>query len=504
MSGKPALRFTLSEKTANKLRKSLARDLKRLRSERIALVNTYFDSPHHILYKAGFVLRLTNTKNQRILTLKVPATLTESAQGQTQISIPLKSNGPSLDLFRGTALGPTIKRWRRDIKLHPYFEVHCDRRVLELRSATSRIEFTFDRGHIESNTGPKKKVEPVSEMRMKLIKGDPLELQDLALKLSEEYELQREHLTKADRGFQLTRPTNRKGPVTSRGVELNTALTVGEAFSRIVHESLDHLYKNEKPTLKSHPKGVHQTRVAIRRLRAALRAFKDCLPYDKRKAFNGEFRWFQQRFGPARDWYVFMSESLPQIKEHDGGEQVYVNLRKLALKERRLATKETVRLMQSKRYARLLLQFEKWITTLKRSKTGYLNQPIAPFAYSVLHRAQQELLLETRPLTRITGDQLHEIRKRGKKLRYAAEFFSEIWREDASEVLLELKTFQDYLGQANDAKTAVQILAVLDPANVKSEDLSFVRSWADGRLQECARGAQPIWRHLHRTQPFSF
>ena len=282
MSGKPALRFTLTEKTASKLRKSLVRDLKRVRGERMFLVNTYFDSPHHILYKAGFILRLTETNNKRILTLKVPAILAEETQGRTQLSIPLKCGEPDLGLFRDSILGSPLKRWRRDIKLQPYFKVHCDRRILEFKSATSRIEFTFDHGHIESDTRPKGKMETVSEMRMKLTKGDPLELQELALTLSEEYELQREHLTKADRGFQLTRPTNRKGPVTSSSVELHKALTVGEAFSRIVHESLDHLYKNEKPTLKSHPKGVHQIRVAIRRLRAALRAFKDCLPYDKR------------------------------------------------------------------------------------------------------------------------------------------------------------------------------------------------------------------------------
>jgi inorganic triphosphatase YgiF len=504
MSSKPVIRFSSSTKTARRIRESLSRDLKPIRKERVHLVNTYFDSPHHILYKAGFILRLTETKDKRILTLKVPAILVESTQGHTQLSIPFKEGEPKLDLFRDTAFGTAIKRWRRGIKLQPYFEVHCDRRIIELKPATSRIECAFDNGYIEANTRPEKKREALCEMRMKLVAGDPLELQDLALKLSEKYELQREHLTKADRGFQLTRPANRKGPVTSSEVGLDKALTVGEAFSHIVHESLDHLYKNEKPTLKSHPKGVHQTRVAIRRIRAALRAFKDCLPYDKRKAFNGEFRWFQQRFGPARDWHVFMSETLPQLKERSGGEPVYATLRKLAVKERRIATKETVRLMQTKRYARLLLQFEKWITALERTKTGYLNQPIAPFAYSVLHRAQQEVLMETRSLTRITGEQLHEIRKRGKKLRYAAEFFSEIWSEDASDLLLELKAFQDYLGQANDAKTAVQVLAALDPASVKSEDLSFVRAWAEDRMQECARGAQPIWRHLHRTQPFSF
>lgn len=504
MSVKPTIRFASSTKTARRIRKSLCRDLKPIRKERHLLVNTYFDSPHHILYKAGFILRLTETKDKRILTLKVPAILAASTQGHTQLSIPVKEGEPKLDLFRDTTFKPAIKRWRRGLKLQPYFEVHCERQVIELKSATSLIECAFDEGYVEASSRPKKKREAMCEMRMKLVKGDPLALQDLALKLSEKYELQREHLTKADRGFQLTRPANRKGPVTSSGVELDKALTVGEAFSHIVHESLDHLYKNEKPTLKSHPKGVHQTRVAIRRLRAALRAFKDCLPYDKRKAFNGEFRWFQQRFGPARDWHVFVSETLPQIKEQSGGEPVYATLRKLAVKERRIATKETVRLIQTKRYARLLLQFEKWITALERAKTGYLKQPIAPFAYSVLHRAQQELLVETRSLTRITSEQLHAIRKRGKKLRYAAEFFSEIWSEDASDLLRELKAFQNYLGQANDAKTAVQILAALDPASVKSEDLSFIRTWADDRIQECARGAQPIWRHLHRTQPFSF
>ena len=65
-------------------------------------------------------------------------------------------------------------------------------------------------------------------------------------------------------------------------------MTVGEAFQAIVRDTLEHLLRNQPPTLAGYPEGIHQTRVAMRRLRAALQAFKRLLPYRERKAFNGD------------------------------------------------------------------------------------------------------------------------------------------------------------------------------------------------------------------------
>src|SRR5690349_3666103 len=47
------------------------------------------------------------------------------------------------------------------------------------------------------------------------------------------------------------------------------------------------------------PEHVHDSRVAIRRMRAALRLFKDVLP--NAEALDEELRWMADELGPVRD-----------------------------------------------------------------------------------------------------------------------------------------------------------------------------------------------------------
>jgi CHAD domain-containing protein len=54
--------------------------------------------------------------------------------------------------------------------------------------------------------------------------------------------------------------------------------------------------------------------------------------------------------------------------------------------------------------------------------------------------------------------QLHALRVEFKKLRYTLEFFSEVLGQEAKDVISELKSLQDYLGDLNDANVACQIL----------------------------------------------
>jgi CHAD domain-containing protein len=57
-----------------------------------------------------------------------------------------------------------------------------------------------------------------------------------------------------------------------------------------------------------------------------------------------------------------------------------------------------------------------------------------------------------------TLEQFHALRIEFKKLRYTVEFFREVLGEEAKEVIGELKTIQDHLGDLNDAQVATGIL----------------------------------------------
>ena len=83
-----------------------------------------------------------------------------------------------------------------------------------------------------------------------------------------------------------------------------------------IDAALVHLLANVGPAERADVEGVHQVRVAVRRLRAALALFKPHLPPVTLGRFNDELRRLGGIFGRARDWDVFVCETL-SIAEKD-------------------------------------------------------------------------------------------------------------------------------------------------------------------------------------------
>jgi CHAD domain-containing protein len=84
-------------------------------------------------------------------------------------------------------------------------------------------------------------------------------------------------------------------------------------------------------------------------------------------------------------------------------------------------------------------------------------------------------------------EQLHALRIEFKKLRYTLEFFREVLGTQSKEVIDDLKTLQDHLGDLNDANVACQILR------------KFIESWEERQwalpLQE-RQNPEPVVDYL--------
>ena len=384
------------------------------------------------------------------------------------------------------------------------FTTDFEREAVRLRVGRTEFGLAVDRGVIRAETRNGGVEEPICEAEFELVSGNPTRMLDVALELCEAYNVRLGHMTKAERGYALARPVLRPRPKKAAGVEIFPETSVGGAFGIVIGSVLEHLFGNEVPTLSREAEGVHQTRVAMRRVRAALRAFKGALPYDKRKAFNGEFRWFQQRLAPARDWQVFLSETLPKIASGAQGEDESARrLLRVARAERRRALDDVAGFLQSRRYARLLLQFERWLASLEREAGGDLDGPVRPFAKTVLRKTWRYFLEDSRPLSRLSCEDLHEVRKRGKKARYAAQFFHSLWTGPGVRLFMKrMAQVQDGLGKANDAMAARHILAAVKPGKLDSPAVALVSDWSEARVAECVRAAQPRLRGMRRTRPF--
>jgi CHAD domain-containing protein len=279
----------------------------------------------------------------------------------------------------------------------------------------------------------------------------------------------------------------------------------GTAMLAILGGTLEHLRANEQPVAAGHPEGVHQARVAIRRLRAGLWAFRGQLPAEERKAFNQEFRWFQGQLSPPRDWHVFLDETVPAIRSaFPGRSATAARLRQAALEQRTRVTEEVSGLFEGVRYTRLILRFTRWMAeqqAIMARSAG--RQPIKDFAAAILDASHRKFVADSRPLSRMSAKKRHSLRKRGKKFRYACEFFAALWPGRRTDSYLRaMKKLQESLGVINDVSVAGEADGILGPGGVETGHGGLVQDWSAMRLEQCLRQTQPGWRKFQRRAPF--
>jgi CHAD domain-containing protein len=105
--------------------------------------------------------------------------------------------------------------------------------------------------------------------------------------------------------------------------------------------------------------------------------------------------------------------------------------------------------------------------------------------------------------------ELHELRIRCKKLRYAAEFFRGIFPRKSAETYLEaLADVQEHLGSLNDAVVAKTLLAKLGkssrdlPAAVLAHADGIVTGWVAARVKADLDELPDVWVEFERRKPF--
>ena len=239
-------------------------------------------------------------------------------------------------------------------------------------------------------------VNRVSELELELKAGDSRQLYELALRLQHDVPLALESRSKAARGYAL-HGSGKPRPAKAEAAVLDAKMSVGVAFKEVMWAGLVNLHANEGGMLtEGNPEFVHQMRVALRRLRSALGVFSPPVPAAQTAPLAKELKWLASCLGPARDWDVFATETLPPIETEFGahGELRAFSVRCGEL--RRRANARARRAVRSRRYQRLVLRLAGWIAAEewrgagREAAGGALQEPVAEFAAAVLDRRYRQ------------------------------------------------------------------------------------------------------------------
>ncbi len=418
------------------------------------LVTTYFDTPEGNLRRAGASLRLRCGNGEPEQTFKHairPGKHTGqpgAAVRRQEWNAPTTGDRPDPACFPPEAAAALVQiiDGREPA---PFAVVTVQRTTRDVRHGAALIEVAFDSGTIAASG----RSANICELELELIEGELTDALQLAMALPLGPDLCWSVAAKGQRAFALA---HGKAPraVRAGDVVLTPAMNIAEAFRTICWSCLDHLLANAG-LLVDHQddEALHQCRVAIRRLRAALSLFAGSIDNDAAKRFRDDFGRAAAAMGEARELHVLLA-SLAKTgtgagaADRDGGGELVAEL--AARRDTALAS--TAAQLRSEAFQQLLFTFAGWIETADTGDTA--TETLPEFAARVLNRHRRKVKHAGRHLQAMTDHELHELRIKAKKLRYAVDFFACLAGPDnttaADKYADALGKLQDRLGKLHD------------------------------------------------------
>lgn len=484
----------------------------RTKSTTRRLVSTYFDTSDHRLRRRGLTVRIRRDGTNCVQTVKAgkgqPGSVTQRREWSTPIDAPV----PDLRRLNDSEL---LERIGLIIAgdLQPVFTTEVTRQTKRYRvdqgnGVTARIEAALDRGEIRCN-GLR---EAICELELELLDGSPVALQKEAARLLENAPLEYQPLSKAERGFALAfgeRPTGWKaGPL-----DLSADESVEEGLEHILASCFDHWLANHAAVLDGgDPEGVHQMRIALRRLHSALSVFRDALPADDRQWLQREAKTLIAGLGGARDWDVFIEDLLRPVMSARPDDDGLKTLRDAVNERRRQAYDQARARLRSPEYFGFVLDFGAWLDGRgwrRPASRGAFERRLIDLAEEVLSKRHKQVIKRGRGFETLSDEALHRLRISVKKLRYATEFFAALYSESGTGAYLKrLRRLQDDFGYLNDLAVAEARLADLrgrldqgDPAGLDGPSGVLI-GWHSFALARIRPRIAEDWRAFTRTRPF--
>jgi CHAD domain-containing protein len=418
------------------------------------LTSTYFDTEGYRLATAGITLRRRVEQRRGCWQLKLPC-----PEGRLEVEAPGRAEQPPPQLLdplfahlRGTAVARvvTMRTWRTGVRIsdndHPVAEVVLD-----------AVSVLVDR-HV---------VMHFREVEIELLDGDETVLDRLEDRLRQAGAGEHDGRPKMFRALDLplqkpVPPVPPDAPI----IDHLRALLSAQVASWLRHDPLVRIGKSVE--------AVHQMRVATRRLRALLRAARPLLVPEWSEQVRSELSWLAGVLGPARDLDVLIEYFQQELATLERRETPPVRRLIQKLKRDRASVQED--LVST-------LRTDRYLAALDLAEAGSRQPQVIPSDVSLHEIAAAEfrkLRKAVRALPEHSSDEeLHRVRIKVKRARYAAELAETTIGRQASRFIQRSKDLQDILGMHQDAVVAEgRVRSYLDGSQ------SRVAAFAAGRMVE--------------------
>ena len=450
-------------------------------ARRERLYNTYLDTPDLQLKASRMAVRERRIGRRTWLTVKTAGSSAGGMSVRGEWEAPTRPGEPDFRALLGDhPLADVLSRLAG--RLVPVFQTDFVRRSWTLDHEGAVIELAVDDGQISAGTGQGGRSERLQEIELELKTGPAIALFSLAMDLSLPVRgdpssglwLMPSDLSKAQRGLALfeggpPQAARAGSPVITPEMAPRAAfVAVAWACLSPLQTNLGRLVLDEQAW--SQPEIVHQSRVALRRLRTSLRLFRPWLPDRFVRHWGDQCRLLAGLLGEVREWDVLETDWLPRLLA-DGRDlaicQPWIRGQREAAWARARAA------LAKPAQARALLALARGLHALPVDTPRGRPPRLDRWARRLLAKAHKDLRQEAAQALRSGPEARHELRLVLKKERYTLESLACLLPPDeVRQATRALARAQDVLGWLNDLATARERL---DPAPVEVRDRLFSR-----------------------------
>ncbi|TCB55857.1 CHAD domain-containing protein [Acinetobacter terrestris] len=456
----------------------------------ISLYAKYYDTPERHLAEQKISLRQRLEDTHWIQALKAPS---GHHLERFELEIDLgELDNPALDLQIYQS-NPQAKKLLQQVlgkqakNLITQFETDVERLVYVVDYNRAEIEVSLDRGEIRHDD----QTLAIYEIEFELKQGSIQDLIKFIQPWVKQYHLWLDVRSKAQRGNLLAQDLTIAPAQFASPLQLKQKDSTDSALKQIVNNALQHLLPNATAIAAEqyNSEHVHQTRVAIRRLRSALRIFGDWST-DADPEWQEQLRTLFRQLGSTRDRDALSEGLLPQLQQAGAP---FVQLPD-ATEDNSIPIEESLRSIDSVNLILALLQFVHQPYATKQ------KTPLKKDIAKKLQKLHQQICKDADHFLELDIESQHRTRKRVKRLRYCIEFIASLYPgKELKNYLKDLKPAQESLGQFNDLNVAE---AMFQDLVKRKQKVWFILGWIANEKKYILEQAQAHLDTYAKTDTF--
>lgn len=291
----------------------------------------------------------------------------------------------------------------------------------------------------------------------------------------------------------------------ARKLGLRNDMEIGDAFRLIVRLGIQQISANRRIVLMpegDRVEGVHQMRVGLRRLRSAVGLFAPFMKETLAEKAKTHLKELADVLGPVRDADVFMEEILDPVLDRSPANVGLGHLKAALDLERASLFAKALEALGARSFEGHML----WLLNWSEFGIPAAGSELKDFSRTALDKRHRKMMKAGRNFLSLTSAERHQLRIRGKKMRYAGEFLQGLFSEAKARRYLDaLAHLVDLLGYLNDIAVA---RTRLDARRDQSSDhalqhaVGLVEGWHAGRAAQLEEDVRTAWAEFSSLEKF--